>query len=157
MRTTIVCISDGSTFKAASQFKDAVMELNDYLQFYPADAEGWQEQAHLYIAAGRLDMAAFCLEELLLLRSENYVHHLEYAELLYTQGDVDVARSYFAQAVELNPACLRALYGLYLCTVHSKARGAHVDRLQKWSLRQILDAYRAHAPHLLSVVEAALS
>lgn len=40
-----------------------------------------------------------------------------YFQIKYTQGTVDnliIARSYFAQAIKINPNNMRALYGLYL-------------------------------------------
>jgi len=57
------------------------------------------------------------MEELLTLAPENYQYHTQYAELLYTLGsraEVELARRYFAQALELRPRYARALCGLHL-------------------------------------------
>jgi len=38
-------------------------------------------------------------------------------QIKYTQGDMEVARKYFGQAIKLNSNNMRALFGYYLVSV----------------------------------------
>lgn len=81
-----------------------------------ADFEGWQELCDLYIIEQDFSKAAFCMEELILHNPHNHLLHQRYADIRYSQGgleNVELARSYYSQAVKLNPNNMRALYGLY--------------------------------------------
>lgn len=83
------------------------------------DIEAWQELSDLYIAENDFNKAAFCVEELILCSPHNHLLHQRYADIKYTQGgleNLELARSYYCQALKLNSKNLRALYGLYLVT-----------------------------------------
>lgn len=103
-----------------------------------SDQEAWHELCNLYMAEGDFAKAAFCMEELLLHNPHSHLYHQRIAEIRYTlvcytkspisidlinfhlrflQGgleNVELAKTYYSQAVKLNPNNLRALYGLYL-------------------------------------------
>lgn len=82
-----------------------------------ADVEAWQELSELYITEQDFNKAAFCVEELILHNPHNHLLHQRYADIKYTQGGVEnleTARSYYSQALKINPKNMRALYGLYL-------------------------------------------
>jgi len=57
---------------------------------------------------------------------------------------MESARTYYSQALKLNPHNLRALYGIYLCCNHldnSRAVSSKRKELQKlsqWALEQLL-------------------
>jgi Tfp pilus assembly protein PilF len=95
------------------------------LQFFRfmADVEAWQELSELYIIEQDFNKAAFCLEELILHNPHNHLLHQRYADIKYTQGgleNIELARSYYCQALKLNPKNIRALYGLYLVFIQKK-------------------------------------
>lgn len=138
-----VCI-----LKAMGETDKAMAKLNVYLKTFSSDENAWNELNDLYIMTGKYHLAKFCQEELLLINPDNYAYHIQYAETLYTLKNVSEARTYYAQALELKPGCLRALYGLVLCLkVKGAKAGFHAD-LYKWATEQTLSCYReAHGNH----------
>ena len=96
-----------------------------------------RELLHHYIACHRLDLAKTVAEELILLHQQRSSTSqpqssgesdsglnpfLQYAEILYSLADVDgaamqLARQYFAAAVEQEPTNVRALLGLMLVRI----------------------------------------
>jgi len=124
--------------KARNRIEGAVVELQDYLDIWMTDAEGWTELANLYIAADQHKHAAFCYEELILLQPYNYAYHLKYAELQYTIGgheNVELALKHYQQSLDLKTDNVQALYGIYLCTailsVAKKSSTADKERATK--------------------------
>lgn len=96
-----------------------------------ADFEAWQELSELYITEQDFNKAAFCVEELILHNPHNHLLHQRYADIKYTQGgseNWEIARSYYCQALKLNPNNLRALYGVYLVRIYAPSNNL-TDRL----------------------------
>lgn len=82
-----------------------------------SDQEAWHELSNLYLSVGDYTKAAFCMEEVLLHNPHSHLVHQRLGEIRYTMGGLDnieIAKSYYSQAIKLNPRNLRALYGLYL-------------------------------------------
>lgn len=111
-----------------------------------SDQEAWQELSNLYLQEGEYSRAVFCLEEVLLHNPYSHLIHQRLGEIRYTMGgqeNVEIAKSYYAQAVKLNGKNLRALYGLYLCCchiAHSKAqlnKRKEAQKVSSWTLEQI--------------------
>lgn len=135
----------------------AAQHLVEYLKVFSADDQGWLELAEIYQSMGKLDLAKFCLEELILLTPENYMYHLRYAEMLYSVAShrnptsFDTARFHFSQALELKPSNTRALYGILLCL---RARGSlshdHERRLFKVVTNGLNVQYKNGAPTALA-------
>ena len=93
----------------------AIIELNNYLDIFSNDENAWQELALIYSDDFKFDNAKFCIEELLTISPENYVYHLQYADLLYAiNGPNVLSRNYYSQALVLNPKCVRAMYGIIM-------------------------------------------
>lgn len=122
-----------------------IKELNAFLKVFCSDEQGWQKLLDLYIGVGRVELAKFACEELLLLVPENYLYHLQYAELVYTLGGKPnflLARQYFAQSLELKrEENLRALYGLILC-LRLKGSNKLASELYSWSVEEVMKEYR---------------
>jgi len=110
--------------RARGDLPAAARELTGYLKVFSSDEAAWLELADVYTQHAQFELAAFAVEELILIAPENYLYHLQYAELQYTIGgrtEVDTARQYYAQSLELKPTGnLRALLGLMLC-LHQQA------------------------------------
>jgi len=138
----------------------AIAALDNYLKLYYSDETAWLELADVYVASEKYDMAQFCYEELVLLAPQNYVYHLSLAEVAFTRGqreNIATARNYYAQALELKPENnLRALYGLHLCFRALKTHSAP-SQLPSWTAAKIRAIYETEAPHLLALVNEALS
>lgn len=70
--------------------------------------------------------AAYCYEELLLLAPSQLTYSIRYADVMYTIGTVEsvsTAQAYYSNAIESSHGtCIRALYGLVLCTTHPKLK-----------------------------------
>ncbi|XP_055542181.1 ER membrane protein complex subunit 2-like [Wyeomyia smithii] len=133
-------------FKAQGRTTDAIRELCDYMKRFMSDQEGWHELCSLYLAEGEYAKAAFCMEELLLHNPHSHLIHQRLADIRYTMGGLDnieIAKSYYCQAVKLNQNNLRALYGLFLCCGHianSKSathKRKEVQKLAQWAIGQI--------------------
>ena len=103
--------------KAKGRIPEAIQKLNEFLKEFMTDYEAWTELCDLYLSQADYSSAAFCMEELLMSNPHNHLFHQKYAEIRYSQGgndNMEVARSYFAQAAKLQAGNLRALYGLFL-------------------------------------------
>ncbi|KAJ2947311.1 hypothetical protein O0L34_g17024 [Tuta absoluta] len=107
--------------KAQGLINEAIKELVDYLKKFMSDVEAWQELCDLYISVGEFSRASFCAEELILHQPHNHLMHQRLADIRYTMGGVEnmeMAKSYYSQALKLNPDNMRALLGLFLVTTN---------------------------------------
>jgi len=134
-----------AVLKARGKRLEAIKELTKYLKLFMSDVEAWQELCSLYLAEEEYSKAAFCMEEVLLHNPHSHLVHQRLAEIRYTMGGLDnleVARTYYSQAIKLNPNNLRALYGLYMtCTAISNCKVLSVKRKDAlktaaWALEQ---------------------
>uniref|UniRef100_A0A1B0CR55 ER membrane protein complex subunit 2 n=1 Tax=Lutzomyia longipalpis TaxID=7200 RepID=A0A1B0CR55_LUTLO len=137
--------------KARGRTADAIKELCDYLKKFMSDQEAWHELCNLYLAEGDYAKAAFCMEEVLLHNPHSHLIHQRLGEIRYTMGgieNIEIAKSYYSQAIKLNSCNIRALYGLYLCCGHisnSKAtlsKRKEAQKLGQWALSQITEKTR---------------
>ncbi|KAJ1966280.1 tetratricopeptide repeat domain-containing protein [Dipsacomyces acuminosporus] len=100
--------------KSSGQYPQAIEQLNSYLDTHSNDFEAWLELAHLYLQQHLYHQAAFCLEEVILQQPANYYFHLQYAEIQYTMGNLDVALKEYLRVVELSTDNVRGFYGVKL-------------------------------------------
>jgi len=103
--------------RSQKRYIEAIRELSEYLNTFMSDSEAWQELADLYLKVGDYNKAAFCTEELLLHHPHSALFFTRLAEIRYTQGgleNIEMAKTYFGQAVKVNKGHVRALYGLQL-------------------------------------------
>ncbi|GFO13921.1 ER membrane protein complex subunit 2 [Plakobranchus ocellatus] len=145
-----------ATLKARNKIGEAIQKLNEYLKSFMTDSEAWNELCDLYLSQHDYTNAAFCLEELLMSNPHNHLFHQKYAEIRYTQGgneNMELARSYFAQAVKLNPNNVRALNGLFLSAstlAVTSSKGARDKQLNlkyaTWAAEQIQIKYQTQQP-----------
>ncbi|CAL1530607.1 unnamed protein product [Lymnaea stagnalis] len=137
--------------KARQKITEAIHKLNEYLKSFMTDYEAWNELCDLYLSQHDYNNAAFCLEELIMSNPHNHLFHQKYAEIRYTQGgseNMELARTYFAQAVKLNPNNLRALNGLFLSASYlavSSGKGVKDKQVNQkyavWAAEQIKNKY----------------
>ncbi|KAH8382230.1 hypothetical protein KR009_002512 [Drosophila setifemur] len=134
--------------KARGRRVEAIKELNEYLKKFMSDQEAWHELCTMYLAQGEFGKAAFCMEEVLLHNPHSHLIHQRLAEIRYTMGgveNVESARTYYSQALKLNPHNLRALYGLYLsCNYLANSRAVsskrkELQKLAQWALEQVTE------------------
>lgn len=104
--------------RTQNKIPDAITELANYLKIFMNDLEAWQELCDLYLKVQDYAKAAHAMEELIISHPHHHLYQQRYAEIVYTIGgsdNVEMARSYFANAVKLsNQTNIRALYGLML-------------------------------------------
>jgi tetratricopeptide (TPR) repeat protein len=131
--------------KAAGDLAGATKELTTYLKTFASDEHAWLELVDLYVQTGKLELAKFASEELLLMMPESFLYHLQYAEIVYSLGgktNHTLARQYYAQSLELKPDNnLRALYGLMLC-LSATASNALSPEMHTFSADKITALYR---------------
>lgn len=99
------------------KYVEAIRDLCDYLRRFMNDQEAWKELCELYMLEQDYHKAVFCMEELLLNNPLDHIYHTRLAELHYTIGSqesIELARSYYSQALKLNDKNIRALFGLHL-------------------------------------------
>jgi len=131
---------------------DAIRELSEYLKTFMNDQEAWLELCDLYVQEQEYGKAAYCMEELILANPHNHLYHERYAEIQYTINSaesLELARSYFSQALRLNATNLRALHGLILttnslsnlvrCTSQKKKEN---QKLSQWASQQVAKMYQ---------------
>lgn len=79
-----------------------------------------------------------------MIRNEK-TEHLSYLPFQGGLDNIEIAKSYYSQAIKLNPKNLRALYGLYLCCHHignSKmvlAKRKEAQKLSQWALSKVAE------------------
>ncbi|XP_067930475.1 ER membrane protein complex subunit 2-B-like [Watersipora subatra] len=122
--------------KSQGKISEAVQTLNKYLEINCMDFEAWLELCDLYLSQCDYEKAAFCTEELILNNPNNHLYHQRYAEIKYSQGDFEQARTYFTQAYKLSQSNMRALYGTILCSQKlaagkSKGKSEHFSIAKK--------------------------
>lgn len=154
---------------AAKHIPEAIKCLVEYLKKFLNDHEAWIQLANLYIGEQEYVRAAFCMEELILTSPHNHLYQEKYAEIQYTIGSADsleLARSYFAQAVRLKPSSVRALYGLILSSnalaslpKTTAQKKKECQKLSNWASEQIANIYRENLTDSkqLKGLESALS
>lgn len=101
-------------YKSTNGYSKAIKELNEYLKIYVNDMEAFQELLDLYLDINEYKKAIFCAEELILSNPQNYLYHLQIAEIYYTIGEIKMARYYYRESNKLKPN-IRSLMGLSLC------------------------------------------
>ncbi|XP_052764439.1 ER membrane protein complex subunit 2-like [Mya arenaria] len=137
--------------KERNKVHEAIEKLNKYLETFMTDFDGWQELCDLYLQIQDYSKAAFCMEELIMSNPHNHLYHQKFAEIKYTQGgfeNLEIARSYFAQACKLNPNNMRAQFGLLLtcsnlATGYSKTKTSSNSKYAVWAAEQVMDKYQA--------------
>ncbi|KAK1390051.1 ER membrane protein complex subunit 2, partial [Heracleum sosnowskyi] len=106
--------------RAQGNISEAIEKLNQYLEIFLADHDAWRELAEIYVSLQMYKHAAFCYEELLLSQPMIPIHHLAYADVLYTLGGLEnlhTAKKYYASTIDLTCGRnTRALMGICLCT-----------------------------------------
>lgn len=93
---------------------EAIKELCEYLKKFMNDQDAWKELCDLYMLQQDYHKAIFCMEELLLSHPLSHIYLTRLAEMHYTLGEFETARSYYSQALKLNESNVRALHGLHL-------------------------------------------
>lgn len=138
-----------SCLKSQNKPREYIAELNEYLLSFQADHEAWLELSDAYLGEMEFAKAAFCLEELLLMNPHNHCYHQRFGDIKYTQGQYEVAKSYYAYSLKLNPNNVRALYGLMLVTANLKSSGklgqkeaVENARLNAWAKEQLELKYK---------------
>ena len=120
-------------YKAKGDTRNAIDVLKKYLDVFMTDAEAWEELAFLYLLLQMTKQARFCYEELILIQPQNPIHHLRYADLLYTLSTSSTlhllhqAIGYYGVVLDLtNGSSVHAMYGVLCCadSIRSQGRGA---------------------------------
>ena len=119
-------------------------ELKNHLKIEFMDAEAWLELTQLYEANLDFKNAVFCLEEVVLLRSDDIRLYLKLGELYFTLGSAGnwvISKKYFSHVLLQQSDNLRALYGLkntlkFLIEANEKPSKADL-KLQKQVLSRL--------------------
>lgn len=134
---------------AQKRIPEAIESFTHFLSRFMNDQEAWLELCDLYIREQEYSKAAFCMEELILINPHNYLYHTKLAEIYYTSGLIEMARSYFAQALKLSPNSPRALYGLYMAATNlattsksNTAKRKENAKIARWALENVSKLYR---------------
>ncbi|XP_065199203.1 ER membrane protein complex subunit 2-like [Sycon ciliatum] len=138
--------------KAQGQTFELATGLTKYVQDFRADHDAWLELADVYIGNQEYGKAAFCVEEVIMANPHHHLYHLRYAEIRQTMGGVEnleIARKYYSQAVNLHATSVRALTGLCLVcsSLASMAKGPSSkskkdsQRLFSWASERLISVY----------------
>jgi len=122
--------------------KDAITLLNEYLELFSDDTEGWLELANLYLKEQLYDYAAYCFEELILIEPHNYHYYIKYAEIKYSIPDYPLALKYFIFALELSKENITAFYGLLMTMNKIGKLTKEEEDLKDWAVTQLLNIYK---------------
>lgn len=147
--------------KSENDIPKAIDLLNKYLEQFMTDFEGWMELCDLYLSQLDYSKASYCMEELIMSNPHNHLFYQKFAEIKYTMGDPDsmqMARTYYAQALKLNPKNVRALYGFFLASSNlavSSSKGNQKEKQNNikyaaWSAHQLKERYQTDQPKQLT-------
>lgn len=98
-----------------SSTEDIINALNQYLGQQLSDVGAWYEMSKLRLSLADFQGASYALEQVILGSPLDADLHRELAEVYATIGGLEnltLARKHMAQALELEPANLRAQFGL---------------------------------------------
>ncbi|TRY71767.1 hypothetical protein TCAL_08453 [Tigriopus californicus] len=138
--------------RAKGERPQAIGELSRYLNDFLCDTEAWMELCDLYLEERDYAKAAYCCEELILHNPNNHIYFQRYAEIKYTQGGMDnieMAKTYYAKTLSLNPDNIRALYGILLASFQLASsnkmpapKKQEFMKMVMWSSKQIQKRYQ---------------
>eukprot|EP00842_Homolaphlyctis_polyrhiza_P000123 jgi/Hompol1/1110/HPOL_005526-RA len=103
---------------------EAIEGLVVYTDRFMQDAEAWSMLAKLYAEDAKFQQAAFCYEEIMLIKPCDPHIHVRYADVVASLGRWNLAVKYYASALDLLEDHARSLYGLHVVTGLLKARYA---------------------------------
>lgn len=146
---------------AQKRIPEAIESFSHFLSRFMNDQEAWLELCDLYIREQEYSKAAFCMEELILINPHNYLYHTKLAEIYYTSGSIELARSYFAQALKLSPNSPRASYGLFMAATNlasasksNTAKKKENAKIARWALDHVTKLYREKANETTTIGES---
>jgi tetratricopeptide (TPR) repeat protein len=132
--------------------KGAIESLVEYLDTYMHDHEAWSQLASLYLDLSMYKQAAFCYEELLLLRPLNHLSHIQFADVQYTLKNYPLALKHYCRAFELCDDNVRSHYGILLCL-----KNAPNDKLKQIVISQLTLIYKHENSKMLPLLKKYLS
>jgi tetratricopeptide (TPR) repeat protein len=91
---------------------DAIKAMTAHLDIFMQDQDSWLQLSKWYTQERMFQQAAFCLEELMILRPNDPFLFIRYADLQVMSGDLPLAIKYYCQALDTCKDHLRGLYGL---------------------------------------------
>jgi len=113
-----------SVLRRMDKIDKAVEELNEYLDTFYTDAEGWMELADIHSSCHQYTYALQALSHALLLSPQNPFTFLQFAETAYSSGDVPLALKMFLVVIDMSEEeadaiplgiSVRAWWGTKLC------------------------------------------
>jgi len=104
-RIIMIYVAQGKRLKA-------IEELVQYVDTFMQDIDAWTQLANLYAQESMFQHAAFCYEELMMLKPRYPLYYIRYADIVAGLGKFELAVKYYCATLELVTDSLRALYGL---------------------------------------------
>ncbi|CAD8100731.1 unnamed protein product [Paramecium primaurelia] len=101
----------------------AIALLNSFLTSFPNDAEAWLELSDIYLEHLNYSKAQFCLEEVLLLNTQDLHLAIKLAEVNYSNQNYTQAKNYYCFVLSKNPNEPRCLWGLLQALRKKKREG----------------------------------
>ena len=86
------------------------------------------------------------------------LNEISFKKIKYTQGQYELAKSYYSYALKLNPNNIRALYGLIFTTANLKFTLKSKDQLTEnanlhnWASNELKEKYKVSKRRLLQLV-----
>ncbi|KJA25320.1 hypothetical protein HYPSUDRAFT_76058 [Hypholoma sublateritium FD-334 SS-4] len=115
-----------SVLRRLGKLEKAVEDLNEYLDTFYTDVEGWLELADIHASCNQYTYALQALSHALLLTPQNPFTFLQFAETAYSAGDMPLALKMFLVVIDMNESededaiplgiSVRAWWGTKLCT-----------------------------------------
>ncbi|KAI8902394.1 hypothetical protein BC833DRAFT_573362 [Globomyces pollinis-pini] len=147
-------------FIAKNDHKLAIDTLVFYLDIYMQDTDAWVTLANLYTLKGFYHQAAYCWEELLILRPRQHLYMLKYADLMAGIEKLDVALKFYCGVIELVKDSVHAWYGIRTitdCLLEDKSKATSTQQdtwksLNTLANKQILLLYNTAPPVIKSTV-----
>ncbi|VDP02718.1 unnamed protein product [Soboliphyme baturini] len=128
----------------------AIRDLCEYLKLFMNDTEAWMQLAQLHLSEADYVRSAHCVEELILTNPQNYLYHLLFAEIRYSQDGTDnleLAKAYYCEALKLNPTSIRASWGYFMCLLQLCGRSSTQKKKEncyglKWITEHLQNLYK---------------
>lgn len=153
-----------AVLRRMGKIEKTVEELNQFLDTFYNDVEGWLELADIHATCYQYTASLQALSHLLLLNPQNPFYFLKFAETAYTSGDLPLALKMFLVVVDMSERedelvkgpprgiAIRAWFGIKQCSrrllanpnhqsASHTATPKHLNLIEELSTERILAAY----------------
>jgi tetratricopeptide (TPR) repeat protein len=129
-------------YSRGDQIEESILLLLTYLEYWLSDHEAWLQLSLFYKELGLYSQALYALEEVLMLKSDDFLVMMEYADLLSALGDEAASLNYYCASLE-RVETARGWYGVLDTASRLNSTSSVVDKDTKSLVQLAKERIRA--------------